>query len=60
MYAIGKLMQLVGLVMLPLGMVMEATGNLPRTQPVAGMLIMMCFGFGVFYLGRYVEGYANR
>lgn len=60
MRALGKLMQLVGLVMLPLSMVMEMTGALPRRLPIAAMLIMMVFGFAIFYAGRLVEGYAQR
>ena len=60
MRPVGKLMQLIGLVMLPLAMVMEMTGALPRRLPIAGMLIMMVFGFVIFQLGRYVEGYASR
>lgn len=59
MKSLGKLMQLVGLVMLPLAMMMEATGGLPRVQPVASMLLMMVFGFCLFYAGRYVEGYGS-
>ena len=60
MRALGKLMQLIGLVMLPLAMIMEVSGALPRRLPVAAMLIMMVFGFAIFYLGRLVEGYASR
>lgn len=60
MQSIAKLMQIGGLITLPLAMYLEATGNLPRRLPVAGMLIMMVFGFCLFQLGRYLEGYAAK
>ncbi|MDP6445223.1 MAG: hypothetical protein QGG36_04185 [Pirellulaceae bacterium] len=60
MRAIGKLTQFAGLAFLPIGVVMELTGALPGERPVAGLLIMMVFGFCLFYAGRYVEGFGGQ
>ena len=59
MRAIGKLLQLGGLVLLPVAMVLELTGSLNRDRGVADMLIMMIFGLSAFYLGRFIEGYST-
>lgn len=59
MRAIGKLLQLGGLVLLPVAMVLELTGSLNRNRGVADMLIMMIFGLSAFYLGRFIEGYST-
>lgn len=58
MKAFGRLLQVVGLVLLPLSMFTELTGGLGRPFGVSDMVTMLVFGFAVFYLGRYVEGYA--
>ncbi|MDX1945129.1 MAG: hypothetical protein SFU86_06965 [Pirellulaceae bacterium] len=60
---LGKLLQVVGLVLLPAAMVMQLTG--PVRAPlgvgsVSAMLVLMVFGFAVFNLGRIVEGYGTR
>jgi len=59
MRAIGKLIQLGGLALLPAAIVMEVTGSLNRDGGVADMLIMMIFGLSAFYLGRFIEGYST-
>jgi hypothetical protein len=60
MRALGKLLQIVGLILLPLSMVMELSGGLGRPFGVSDMIIMLLFGLGVFYVGRVVEGYSAR
>ena len=57
--SIGKLLQIVGLVMLPVAMVMQVTSQM-RAHSVSVMLLMMVFGAAIFMLGRIVEGYATR
>ncbi len=59
MRALGKLLPLAGLVALPASMLMELTGALGRSFGVSQMVIMLVFGVVVFYLGRYLEGYAR-
>ena len=59
MKTLGHLMQVVGLVALPLSMVLEITGMLGRSFGVSQMVIMLVFGFAAFSLGRIVEGYAG-
>jgi len=57
--AIGKLMQLSGLGLLPLFVVLELSGALGRDSGVAELLLAMVFGVAIFYLGRIIEGYAG-
>lgn len=60
MKAFGRLLQLVGLVILPLSMFMNLTDTFGESFRILQMLIMTAFGFAAFYLGRIVEGYASR
>lgn len=60
MKALGRLLQFGGLALLPLAMMMEVTGALGRDSGVADMLLMLGFGAGIFYVGRYMEGYAQQ
>jgi hypothetical protein len=53
------MLQMAGLVLLPLSMVLELTGSLGRSFGVSQMVIMLVFGLSIFYLGRFVEGYAR-
>jgi hypothetical protein len=59
MQTLAKMMQLFGLVLLPLAVLMELSGNLSRDRGVADMLIMMLVGAGSFYLGWVMEGYVK-
>jgi hypothetical protein len=56
---VGRVLQILGLVILPLGVILELTGRLGR-RGVAELLLIMVFGFAAFYLGRVVEGYARH
>lgn len=58
MKSLGKALQVVGLVLLPLACMMEWQGSLGRGA-VAYMLLMMVAGVIAFVLGRFVEGYAR-
>lgn len=55
---LGKMMQVLGLVVLPLSMFLELTGLLGRSFGLSQMLIMMVFGAAAFMLGRILEGFA--
>jgi hypothetical protein len=59
MKAIGQLLQLTGLIVLPVAMFMELTGNLGR-KGVSEMVIMLVFGAAAFGVGRIVEGYSRN
>jgi len=59
MRAFGKLLQVGGLVVLPLAMLMELTDALGRPTGVSDMVIMLVFGCATFYVGRIIEGYAS-
>jgi hypothetical protein len=63
MRTLGKLLQVAGLVTLPLAMMMQVTGGVraPTGQgfTVSAMLLLMIFGVGLFSLGRLMEGYAR-
>ena len=58
MKVLGKALQLVGLVLMPVAMTLELTGALGRDSGIADMLLMLAFGAAAFTLGRFVEGYA--
>lgn len=58
----GRFLQFLGLVLLPLGMVLNLLSG-PGGGPllsVAQMLVMMVGGFALFYIGRILEGYAAK
>ena len=60
--SLGKLMQIVGMVILPLAMVMQLTSGMRAPTggvTVSVMLILMVFGAALFGLGRLIEAYAR-
>jgi hypothetical protein len=59
MKTLGRGLQLVGLIALPLGMVLELTGGLGRAFGLSQMVFLLAFGVIAFVLGRYLEGYAR-
>ena len=59
MKSLGRFLQFAGIVILPLSMFMELTDGLGRSFGVSDMVVMLVFGFAVFYVGRIVEGYAT-
>ncbi len=60
MKAFGRLLQILGLILLPLSMFMNLTDSFGESFHILQMLIMTALGLGAFYLGRIVEGYASR
>ena len=62
MKSLGRTMQVLGMIILPIGMLMELSGELEQNiiAGVNDMLIMMCFGIALFGLGRILEGYGSR
>jgi hypothetical protein len=60
MMLVGRLLQYLGLILLPLSVVMELTHGLGRSFYLADMLKMLVLGWSAFTLGRYLEGYAKQ
>ena len=60
MKTVGRLLQLAGLIALPVSMVLEISNMLGRAFGLSQMVIMLVFGFCAFQLGRYLEGYAQQ
>ncbi len=58
MKSLGRLLQIGGLILLPLAMLMELSGQLGR-RGVAELLLMLVVGAAAFALGRVIEGYAR-
>jgi hypothetical protein len=63
MRTLGKLFQVIGLVLLPVSMMLQITTG-ARAATGAGftvstMLLMMLLGVAIFGIGRLVEGYAR-
>ena len=56
--SLGRLLQIGGLVLLPVAMLMELSGQLGR-RGVAELLLMLLAGVAAFALGRLLEGYAR-
>lgn len=59
MRILGRLLQMVGLLVLPLSMVMELTGGLGRKFGVSDMVVMLAYCIVAFGLGRMLEGFAR-
>jgi hypothetical protein len=60
--SIGKFLQLLALVILPVAMVIQLTREMRATTEVTNlsvMLIFLVFGAVMFGLGRIIEGYAR-
>jgi hypothetical protein len=60
MKSVGRFLQLLALVALPLSMVLELSGMMGRSFGLSEMLIMLGFGIAAFWLGRLLEGYAAK
>jgi len=56
MRAFGKILQFIGMTILPLAIVLELVGPFGTKE----MLIALGFGLAAFYLGRTIEGYSAR
>jgi len=59
----GKLLQVAGLVLLPVSMMMQLTGGMRAPTgggfTVSAMLLMMVLGVSLFSVGRILEGYGR-
>ena len=58
MKTIGKVLQQLALVILPIAIVLELTGGMARSFGVADLLIALIFSVILFWIGRLIEGYA--
>ena len=56
LYNLGRFLQLVGLLMLPIAMAGELEGSLTLGQ----MLLFACVGMGVFLVGRSLQQAARK
>ena len=63
MRTLGKLCQVIGLVLLPVSMMLQiTTGSRAATGAgfsVSTMLVMMVFGVAIFAIGRLLEGHSR-
>jgi hypothetical protein len=59
MRTLGKILQIVGLILLPLACFAQITDGLARHFGVSDMVLWSAFGVAAFFVGRYVEGYAS-
>lgn len=58
MKSLGKLLQIAGLILLPVAILMELSNSLGRNG-LAEMLYMLIAGAAAFWLGRLIEGYSS-
>ena len=63
MRTLGKLLQVAGLVLLPVSMMMQLSAGVRAPtgsgSTVSAMLLLMVFGVALFGVGRIIEGYAR-
>lgn len=59
MKSLGKGLQVVGLVTLPLACMLDLSNGSIGRNYLATMLLMMFVGVIAFVLGRFIEGYAR-
>lgn len=59
MRIVGNILQILGLIILPVALIIEATGGLGRDSGISDMLVMMFFGAALFGLGRMIGGYSH-
>ena len=59
MRTLGKSLQVLALVVLPLAMLLQLNDILGRRLNVSEMVWMLVFGILAFMLGRLIEGYAR-
>jgi TctA family transporter len=59
MRTFGRLLQILGLILLPLAILFELTKDFGLPFTLRDMLLMLVFGAAAFYLGRMMEGYAR-
>ena len=52
LYKLGRFLQLVGLIVLPIAIAGEAT----ESMSLGRMLMWACIGIGIFMLGRMLQG----
>jgi hypothetical protein len=57
MRTLGRLLQLVGLIVLPLALV---AALMPAGLTTGQELMALAFGAAIFWIGRLLEGYAKR
>ncbi|ADB17583.1 hypothetical protein Psta_2918 [Pirellula staleyi DSM 6068] len=55
---IGKLMQIVSLILLPASMLMELTAEM-RAHSLSVMLLLLIFSIALFSVGRMLEGFGR-
>ena len=60
MRLVGRLLQICGLIILPVAMFLEMSDGLGRAIGLSQMVIMLVFGIASFYLGWILEGYARQ
>ena len=58
MRTLGKMLQIVGLILLPLACLAQLTDGIGRSYGLSDMILWSAFGVAAFVLGRYLEGFA--
>lgn len=58
MQTLGKILQVIGLVLLPIACLAQLSDGIGRSYGLSEMVLWSAFGVAAFVLGRYIEGYA--
>ena len=56
----GRSLQMLALIMLPMSILLQLTDLLGRQLYVSEMVIMLIFGIAAFSIGHILEGYARN
>jgi len=56
----GRVLQWIGLIILPISMFLELSGGLGRSFGVSDMIVMLGYGVASFTLGWFMESYARQ
>jgi hypothetical protein len=59
MRTVGRGLQILAMILLPLAMLLELTNMLGRSFGLSDMVIVLVFGVVAFLTGRLIEGYAR-
>ena len=60
MNSLGRLLQILALIILPMSIILQLNGLMGRTFGVNEMVLMMVFGILSFSIGRLLEGYSPK
>lgn len=59
MKQLGRVLQILGLILLPVAILLQLSNDFGLPFSLRDMLLTLVFGLAAFYLGRFLEGYSR-